>query len=181
MSTNRGHAALRPADLHCLPPEEGQQESSYCAQAHNYVNESGLVQPARAEAVGQGDAERAHVGQLDQRRQVGGQVPALGDLGHDEGKLHPEATDGHPGAQAKQAGQHVCENRHGALMSHTNTRLSVKQRHYSYSLEFLHVITFHGSGEHFMLMTQLYYHKFMFRNKPTKYCLTASQLKLTLI
>lgn len=107
-----GDAARGTSHERRLPPEESQQETSHGAQTHDGVDDGRLVEGARSEAVHQCDEEGPHVGHLDEDGEVGGQVPALRDLGHDERQLHPEAIDGDPGAHPEQARQQVGEQRH---------------------------------------------------------------------
>ncbi|TNN68939.1 hypothetical protein EYF80_020800 [Liparis tanakae] len=122
----QGHAARGARHHRRLPPEESQQEAGGRAQADDGVDDGRFVQGAGPEAVHQGDEERPDVRHLDEDGEVGGQVPTLGDLGDDEGQLHPQAVDGDPGAHPEQTRQQKSQGGSKPLktpsMQHGKTR-----------------------------------------------------------
>lgn len=94
-------------------PEEGKEDAGNSAHTQHSEDDRHLRKAARPEVMEQGDKEGANIGQLDDHREVGGQVPALRQLCHQQGQLYPEAIDGHPGAHPEGTDQQVCQEGHG--------------------------------------------------------------------
>lgn len=107
-----GDTARNASYNNSLLPEETQQEARHGTQDHDHIYDSCFVQGAGPEAMHQSDEERPNVGHLDEDGEVRGQVPALWDLGDDQGQLHPEAVDGDPGAHPEQTCQQVGQEGH---------------------------------------------------------------------
>lgn len=94
-------------------PEEGKEDAGDSAHTQHSEDDGHLGKVARPEVMEQGEEEGADIGQLDDHCEVGGQVPALGQLCHQQGQLHPEPIYGYPGAHPKGADQQVCQEGHG--------------------------------------------------------------------
>ena len=112
-----GQAVRGPGHNCDCVPEDSQQDAGQDADGEDGVNDHTLFVRTRAQLVHESNQQRSQVGQLDDHRQVRGEVPALGERVDDERQLHPQAVHCHPGAQAEGTGQHVDEQRHAAAGS----------------------------------------------------------------
>ena len=104
-------ASLNPRNCRGDVPEEDEKKTRDDAHGEDQEDRRSFEMGSSLEVTENGEDERSDVGNLSDDDELGGEVVPLGDTkSHQEGQLHPEAVDGHPGPGPKEDNQNGDEH-----------------------------------------------------------------------